>query len=184
MKTLLRWSFRISTCILLMVHIALTQETVKAENGTSVTIVTAGDISVTRATDGKTAVSINFVPGKAKSGDTRIAISGPYSLDVNGGVKEVTGPHGVELHVLSHEELRFEAPEIAEWERSHKFSQNSACMKIPKFPGCGNPTCDRPDHPDDQCRYNSGSGCSCVSAGGGPCSEAANPPQERRAKQP
>jgi hypothetical protein len=171
MKTCLRWSSAITTCILLMVSLALAQETPKPETSASVTIVTAGDISVTRAEDGKTAVSINFVPGKTKSGDTRITISGPYSLDVNGGVKEVTGPQGVELHVLSHEELRFEAPEIAEWERSHKFSQNSACMKIPKFPGCGNPTCDRPDHPDDQCRYNSASGCSCVSASGAPCSE-------------
>jgi hypothetical protein len=43
-------------------------------------------------------------------------------------------------------------------------------MKIPKFPGCGNPVCDQPDHPEDQCRYNSNSGCSCVAPGGGPCS--------------
>jgi hypothetical protein len=177
MKTRLRWSFSITACTLLMVNIALAQE--KQDSSGSVTIVTAGDISGTRASDGKTAVSINFVPGNAKSGDTRITISGPYSLDVNGGVKEVKGPQGVELHVLSHEELRFEAPEVAEWEQAHKFSQNSACMKIPKFPGCGNPTCDRPGHPDDQCRYNSGSGCSCVSARGGPCSEIANPPQGR-----
>ena len=64
---------------------------------------------------------------------------------------QVKGPQGVELHVLSHVELRFEAPEIALWEQSHKFSQNSACMKIPKFPGCGNPVCEQPDHPEDQC---------------------------------
>jgi hypothetical protein len=170
MKTRLRWSFTITICTLLMVNIALPQETLKQDSSATVTIVTAGDVSVTRAADGKTAVSINFVPGKAKSDDTRITISGPYSLDVNGGVKEVKSPQGVELHVLSHEELRFEAPEIGLWEQSHKFSQNSACMKIPKYPVCGNPVCDQSGHPGDQCRYNSGSGCSCVAAGGGPCS--------------
>jgi len=74
----------------------------------------------------------------------------------------VKGPQGVELHVLSHEELRFAAPEIVLWEQSHKFTQYSACMKIPNFPGCGNPVCDQYDHPTDQCRYNNGSGCSCV----------------------
>ena len=183
MKARRRWSFTITVCTLLIVNIALAQETPKQDSSATVTIVTAGDILVTRAADGKTAVSINFASGKAKSGDTRITISGPYSLDVNGGVKEVKGPHGVELHVLSHEELRFEAPEIALWEQSHKFSQNSACMKIPKFLGCGNPVCDQPDHPEDQCRYNSSSGCSCVSPGGMPCSEPANPRQERKAKQ-
>jgi hypothetical protein len=157
-----------------MVNPAVAQETTKQDNSATVTIITAGDISVTRGSDGKTAVSINFVQGKAKSGDTRIAISGPYSLDVNGGVKEVNGPRGVELHVLSHEQLRFEAPEVSLWEQSHKFSQSSSCMKIPKFPGCGNPVCDEPDHPQDQCRYNSDSGCSCVSPGGGPCSGTTN----------
>ena len=180
MKTHLRWSFPITVCALLMVNIALPQETLKQDSSATVTIVTAGDISVTRAAGGKTAVSINFVPGKAKSGDTRITISGPYSLDVNGGVKEVKGLQGVELHVLSHEELRFEAPEISLWEQSHKFSQSSACSKIPKFPGCGNPVCDQPDHPEDQCRYNSDSGCSCVTPGGAPCSQTANHPQERK----
>jgi hypothetical protein len=183
MKAQLRWSFTITICTLLMVNIALAQETLKQDSSASVTIVTAGDISVTRAADGKTAVSINFVPGKAKSGDTRITISGSYSLDVNGGVKEVKGPQGVELHVLSHEDLRFAAPEIGLWEQSHKFSQYSACSKIPKYPGCGNPVCDQPDHPGDQCRYNSGSGCSCVAPGGDPCSETANPPQERKSNQ-
>ncbi|MGD0416367.1 MAG: hypothetical protein ABSA80_13495 [Terriglobales bacterium] len=182
MKTRLTWSFTITACTLLMVNIALAQETLKRDSGTSVTIVTAGDISITRAADGKTAVSINFVRGKAKPGDTRITISGPYSLDVNGGVKEVKGPDGVELHVLSHEELRFEAPEVGSWEQSHKFSQHSACMKIPKFPGCGNPVCDQPDHPEDQCRYNSDLGCSCSTPSGGPCSETANPAQERKTK--
>jgi hypothetical protein len=180
MKTHLSWSFTIAVCALLTANVALPQETLKRDSGATVTIVTAGDISVTRAADGRAAVSINFVPGKAKSGDTRITISGPYSLDVNGGVKEVTGPQGVELHVLSHEELRFEAPEISLWEQSHKFSQSSACSKIPKFPGCGHPVCDQPDHPGDQCRYNSGSGCSCVAPGGGPCSQTAIPPQERK----
>ncbi len=179
----LRWIFIVTTCTLLMVNIALAQEGLQQDNRANVTIVTAGDISITKAADGKTAVSINFVEGKAKSGDARITISGPYALDVNGGVKEVKGPQGVELHVLSHEELRFEAPEIALWEQSHKFSQNSACMKIPKFPGCGNPVCDQPGHPEDQCRYNSSSGCSCVSPGGGPCSGTANPPQQRKANQ-
>jgi hypothetical protein len=182
MKIRLTRSFTISVCALLMVNIALAQETLKQDSSTSATIVTAGDISVTKTVDGKTAVSINFVPGKAKSSDTRIMISGPYSLDVNGGVKEVIGPQGVELHVLSHEELRFEAPEIGLWEQSHKFAQHSACSKIPKYPGCGNPVCDQYGHSEDQCRYNSGSGCSCVAPGGGPCSETANPPQERKAK--
>ncbi len=177
----LRWIFTITLCTLFIVNIAPAQEGLKQDHSATVTIVTAGDISITRAADGKTAVFINFVEGKAKSGDTRITISGPYSLDVNGGVKEVQGPQGVELHVLSHEGLRFEAPEIALWEQSHKFSQNSACMKIPKFPGCGNPVCDQPGHPEDQCRYNSSSGCSCVSPGGGPCAGTANPPQQTKA---
>src|SRR5450755_1834415 len=122
MKTRLRWGFTITAYTLLMVNIAPAQA---KDSSASVMIVTADDISITRAADGKAAVSINFVAGKAK-GETRIMISGPYSLDVNGGVKEVKGPQGVELHVLSHEGLRFEAPEIAEWEQSHKFSQNSA----------------------------------------------------------
>jgi len=172
MKTRLKWIFAVTACTLLMPAIAPAQETLKPDNGASVTIVTAGDISVTRAANGKTAVSINFVPGKVKSSDIRITISGPYSLDVNGGVKEVKGSQGIELHVLSHEDLRFEAPEVAAWEQSHKFSQNSTCMKIPKFSGCGNPACDQPDHPQDQCRYKSDSGCSCVAPDGGPCSEA------------
>jgi hypothetical protein len=180
MKIRLRWNFTVTACTLLMVNIALAQEAPKQDTSGTLTIVTAGDISITRAANGKTAVSISFVSGKAKSGDIRIAISGPYFLDVNGGVKEVNGPRGIELHVLSHEDLRFEAPEVASWEQSHRFSQNSACMKIPKFPGCGNPVCDQPDHPDDQCRYNSDSGCSCVAPGGGPCSETANPAQERK----
>jgi len=109
MKTHLRWGFTITVCALLMINIALPQDTLKQDSSATVTIVTAGDVSVIRAADGKTAVTVNFVPGKAKSGDTRITISGPYSLDVNGGVKEVKGPQGVELHVLSHEEMRFEA---------------------------------------------------------------------------
>jgi hypothetical protein len=171
MKTRLKRTLTIAACALLMVDIPIAQETPKRDGGASVTIVTAGDISVTRAANGKTAVSINFVSGKAKSSDIRITISGPYSLDVNGGVKEVQGSQGTELHVLSHEDLRFEAPEVAAWEQSHKFSQNSTCMKIPKFSGCGNPACDQPDHPEDQCRYNSDSGCSCVAPGDGPCSE-------------
>jgi hypothetical protein len=179
----MRWSFTIAACVLLVVDTALAQETQKQDSSASVTIVTAGDISVNKTADGKTAVSINFVPRKVKASDTRIVISGPYSLDVNGGVKEVKGPQGVELHVLSHEELRFEAPEIASWEQSHKFTENSACMKIPKFPGCGNPVCDQPGHPEDQCRYNSESGCSCVSPGGGPCAETANAAQHRKARQ-
>jgi hypothetical protein len=62
-----------------MVNIAVAQERLKQDGSVSVTIVTAGDISVTRAADGKTAVSINFVPGKAKSGDTRITISARIS---------------------------------------------------------------------------------------------------------
>src|ERR1700758_2414390 len=139
MKTRLGWNFTITICTLLMVSIALPQETLKQDSSATVTIVTAGDISVTRAANGKTAVVINFVSGKAKAGDTRITISGPYSLDVNGGAKEVRGPQGVELHVLSHEELRLEAPEIATWEHAHKFTEYSACGKIPAFSGCGHP---------------------------------------------
>ena len=180
MNKRLRWSFNVSACTLLVASIALAQETPRQEGSAGVTIVTAGDISVTRGADGKAVVSINFVPHKGKGSDTRITISDPYSLDVNGGVKEVKGPQGIELHVLSHEELRFEAPEISLWEQSHKFSQYTACSKIPKFSGCGNPVCDQYGHPEDQCRYNSGSGCSCVSPGGGPCSETARPPQERK----
>jgi hypothetical protein len=172
----MRRSFKVTVFTLLAVHIALAQQAPKQDSSASVTIITAGDISITK-TAGKTAVSINFVPGKAKSGDTRIMISGPYSLDVNGGVQEVKGPQGIELHVLSHEDLRFEAPEIAAWERTHKYNQYTACSKIPNFAGCGNPVCDQFGHPGDQCRYNSGSGCACVSPGGGACSETANPPQ-------
>jgi hypothetical protein len=175
MKTI-RWSFAIAVCAVFMFNIASAQETPKQDVGATVTIVTAGDISVTKA-DGKTAVVINFghlAPGKTKAGDTRITISGPYSLDVNGGVKEVKGPQGVELHVLSHDELRFESPEIATWEQSHKFTEYSACSKIPAFLGCGNPICDQNGHPKDQCRYNSSSGCSCVAPGGGPCAETSS----------
>jgi len=171
MKTRLNWIFTVTACALLLADIAPAQETPRQNSSASVTIVTAGDISVTRAANGKTAVSINFAPGKSKSSEIRITISGPYSLDVNGGVKEANGSQGTELHVLSHEDLRFEAPEVAAWEQSHKFSQNSTCMKIPKFSGCGNPACDQPEHPEDQCRYNSDSGCSCIAPGGGPCSE-------------
>jgi hypothetical protein len=169
MKTRLRWSLTIIACTLLLANIASAQETPK-QGSSSVTIVTAGDISVTRTPDGKTQVFVNFIPGKPKSGDIRVTISGPYSLDVNGGVNEVKGPQGIELHVLSHEELRFESPEISSWEQAHKFSQYSACSKIPAFPGCGHPVCDQYGHPGDQCRYNSSSGCSCVAPGGGPCS--------------
>jgi hypothetical protein len=186
MKARMRAGFLVTVCTVFLTGIGMVQgmaqESPKQDNSASITIVTAGDISITRASDGKTAVSINFVPRKAKLADTRISISGPYSLDVNGGVKEAKGPQGMELHVLSHEELRFEAPEVALWEQSHKFSQYSACMKIPKYPGCGNPVCDLSDHPEDQCRYNSDSGCACVSPNGGTCAETANPSQERKAK--
>ncbi len=174
MKTNLKSIFTITACTLLMAAVALPQAAPKQDSSATITLVTAGDISITKTADGKTAVSINFVPGKAKSSDTRITISGPYTLDVNGGVQQVSGAQGVELHVLSHEELRFEAPEVGEWEQSHKFTQNSACMKIPKFAGCGNPVCDRAGHPEDQCRYNSNSGCSCVTPKGEPCAETAN----------
>jgi len=166
----LRWISAVATGALFILNFAPAQQAPKQDGNAAVTIVTAGDISITRAADGKTAVSINFVEDKAKSADIRITISGPYTLDVNGGVKEVKGPQGVELHVLSHQELRFEASEIALWEESHKYSQYTACMKIPKFPGCGNPVCDQAEHPEDQCRYNSESGCACVSPSGGPCS--------------
>ncbi|MGA7291776.1 MAG: hypothetical protein WBW53_07780 [Terriglobales bacterium] len=173
MKTSLRWIFRITLCALLAGSMALGQGAPKQDSNASVTIVTAGDISITKTAGGKTAVIINFVPGKAKSSDVRITISGPYSLDVNGGVQEVQGAQGLELHVLSHDALHFAAPEIGDWEQSHKFSQSSACMKIPKFPGCGNPVCDESDHPEDECRYNSDTGCACVAPGGGPCAERA-----------
>jgi hypothetical protein len=173
----LRSIFIVTIGTLFMLNTALAQEASKQESNAAVTIVTAGDILITRGADGKTAVSINFVEGKPKSADIRIAISGPYTLDVNGGVKEVKGAKGEELHVLSHEELRFEAPEIAVWEQSHKYTKYTACMKIPKFAGCGNPVCDQAEHPEDQCRYNSDSGCACVSPSGGPCSRTANAPQ-------
>lgn len=172
MKTLLRWTFIIAVCALLKVGIARAQESPKPDSNASVTIVTAGDISITKA-NGKTAVVINFVPGKATTGDTRITITGPYSIDANGGVKEVKGPQGVELHVLDHEELRLEAPEIATWEHTHKFTEFTACSKIPTFPACGHPVCDQFGHPKDQCRYNSESGCACVAPSGGPCAETA-----------
>jgi hypothetical protein len=176
MKTQLSRTLPIALCSLLIATTAQSQEPNKKDNSASVTIVTAGNISVTKENGGKTAVIINFVPGKAKSADTRITISGPYSLDVNGGVREVTSPQGLELHVLSHEELRFAAPEISAWEQSHKYSEYTACSKIPKFSGCGNPICDQFGHPGDQCRYNSVSGCACTSATGGPCAESATPP--------
>ena len=171
MRIRLEWSFAIATCTLLMLNIALAQAPPKQDNSATVTIVTTGDISVTRLSDGTAAVVVNFGPVKSKSGDTRITISGPYTLDVNGGVEEVKNSHGVELHVLSHEELRLQSPEIGSWEQSHKFSQYSACSKIPNYQECGYPVCDQFGHPGDQCRYNSRSGCSCVAPSGGPCSE-------------
>ncbi|HEY4841945.1 MAG TPA: hypothetical protein VIH78_08250 [Terriglobales bacterium] len=170
-------------CSLLIATVARPQEPPKQDNTSSVTIVTAGNVSITKENDGKTAVIINFVSGKAKTNDTRITISGPYSLNVNGGVQEVQGAQGVELHVLSHEELRFAAPEISAWEQSHKYSEYTACSKIPKFSGCGNPICDQFGHPGDQCRYNSVSGCACTSPTGGPCAEAATAPQDKRSNQ-
>ena len=180
MKTRLSHILTIALCSLLLATIAQSQEAnkepTKKDTSATVTIVTAGNISVTKENGGKTAVIINFVPGKTKSSDSRIAISGPYSLDVNGGVQEVTGPQGLELHVLSHEELRFAAPEISAWEQTHKYSEYTACSKIPKFSGCGNPICDQFGHPGDQCRYNTVSGCACTSATGGPCAESATPP--------
>jgi|ERR1039458_7185794 hypothetical protein len=51
MKTRLRSNLAIAVCALLMVNIALAQETLKKDSSTSVTIVTAGDLSVTRAAD-------------------------------------------------------------------------------------------------------------------------------------
>ncbi|MGA8540973.1 MAG: hypothetical protein WB566_15840, partial [Terriglobales bacterium] len=75
MKTRLRSSFTISACTLLLLNMALAQEASKHDGSETVTIVTAGDISVTRAADGKTAVSINFVPGRAQINDTRLMIS-------------------------------------------------------------------------------------------------------------
>jgi hypothetical protein len=183
MKTQPRSTFIISLSALLMLTIAHAQESSKADSNSGVTIVTAGNISINRENDGRTAVIINFIPGKAKASDTRITISGPYSLDVNGGVQEINGPHGVELHVLSHEELRFAAPEISAWEQTHKYSEYTACSKIPKFSGCGNPICDQFGHPGDQCRYNSISGCACTSPAGGPCADTTNPPQDKRSNQ-
>ena len=171
------------TCLLsisLMTLSASAQQTPKQDSNATVTIVTAGDISVTRAADGKAAVVINFAPGKSKAAETRITITGAYSLDVNGGVIEDKGPQGIELHVLSHEELRFEAPEVVAWEQSHKYTQYTACSKIPTYPACGNPVCDQYGHPGDQCRYNTSTGCACLSPTGGPCSNAANSPTDKR----
>jgi hypothetical protein len=169
MKTPFRWTLKIAALILLASAIASAQAAPKPGDDT-VTIITSGDISITKS-NGKTAVVINFVPGKPKSTDTRITISGPYTLDVNGGAREVKGPQGLELHVLSHEDLRLEAPEIATWEHAHKFTEFTACGKIPNFQGCGNPICDQFGHPKDQCRYNSESGCACVTPTGGACAE-------------
>ncbi|MGA2355157.1 MAG: hypothetical protein ABSG02_11715 [Terriglobales bacterium] len=180
MKIKQRFSFTVVLSALLIATNAQSQEPPKQDNTSSVTIVTAGNISITKENGGNTVVIINFAPGKTKAGDTRITISGPYSLDVNGGVQEVQGPRGLELHVLSHEELRFAAPEISAWEQTHKYSEYTACSKIPKFSGCGNPICDQFGHPGDQCRYNSVAGCACTSAGGGPCAESTNPPQDKR----
>ena len=179
MKILRRFTFSIVACVLLLA-VASAQEAPKPDNNSSVTIITSGDISITHPSEGKTAVYVNFAPGKAKSSDSRITISGPYTLDVNGGVNEVKTSQGLELHVLSHEELRFEAPEIVAWEQTHRYSESTACSKIPKFPGCGNPVCDQFGHPGDQCRYNSLSGCACIAPGGGPCSETATPAPEKK----
>jgi hypothetical protein len=178
MKTPLTWLYTLAAYTLLMVGIASAQDAPKPDSGVSVTIITAGDISITKA-NGKTAVVINFVPGKATTGDTRITISGPYSLDANGGVKETKGAQGTELRVLSHEELRLEAPEIATWEHTHKFTEYTACGKIPAFPACGHPVCDQFGHPKDQCRYNSESGCACVAPNGGPCADSAEKKSEK-----
>jgi hypothetical protein len=169
MKTPFRWTLKIAALILLASALASAQTAPKPGDDT-VTIITSGDISITKS-NGKTAVVINFVPGKPKTSDTRITISGPYTLDVNGGAREVKGPQGLELHVLSHEDLRLEAPEIATWEHAHKFTEFTACGKIPNFQGCGNPICDQFGHPKDQCRYNSESGCACVTPTGGACAE-------------
>jgi hypothetical protein len=177
MKIRLQTILSIAASTTLLIALAQAQASPKpdATTTTTTTIVSSGDISITHSADGKTAVYINFAPGKAKSAETRLTISGPYSIDVNGGVQEVQGPQGLEFHVLSHEELRFEAPEIATWEQAHKYSESTACGKIPKFRGCGNPTCDQFGHPGDQCRYNSISGCACVAPGGGPCNQPPNP---------
>jgi hypothetical protein len=174
MKLLLQTILSLTASTTLLISLAQAQSSPKPDaTATSTIIVSAGDISITHA-DGKTAVYINFASGKAKSAETRLTISGPYSLDVNGGVQEIQGPQGLELHVFSHEELRFEAPEIAAWEQAHKYSESTACGKIPKFRGCGNPTCDQFGHPGDQCRYNSTTGCACVAPGGGPCNQSAD----------
>ncbi|HTR25693.1 MAG TPA: hypothetical protein VMI10_17080 [Terriglobales bacterium] len=171
MKTLLKRTFAIAVCALSLLSVAPAQAPNRPDTSI-ITIVTAGDVTITKA-NGKTAVVINFGSGRATGGDTRITILGPYSLDANGGVKEVKGPQGIELHVMSHEELRLEAPEIAEWEHTHKFTEYTACSKIPAFPACGHPVCDQFGHPKDQCRYNSESGCACVAPGGGPCTDTA-----------
>ena len=54
MKTRLGRSLTITACTLLMVNIALAQETPKQDSSATVTILTGGDISITRAADGKT----------------------------------------------------------------------------------------------------------------------------------
>ena len=61
MKARLRWSFTITICTLLMVNIAVAQERLKQDGSVSVTIVTAGDISVTRAADGALCPVHHFV---------------------------------------------------------------------------------------------------------------------------
>ncbi len=169
-----------TACTLLIINIALAQDVPRSNSSANVTIVTAGDISITKAADGKTAVWINFVPGKTKSSDTRITISGPYTLDVNGGVQEVKGPQGIELHVLSHEDLRFESTEISSWEQSHKFSQYSAAARSPAFPGCAIQFAISMVIPEIKCRYNSSSELLLRGSRRRSMREAANSAQEKK----
>ncbi len=67
MKALLPWFYTLAASTMLMVGIASAQDAPKPDSNATVTIVTAGDISITKA-NGKTAVVINFVPWQGLDG--------------------------------------------------------------------------------------------------------------------
>jgi hypothetical protein len=158
---------------------AFGQEKLTQDSKATVTIVTKGDISVTKAVDGKTAVIVNLAPDKIHSKETRVTFTGLYSLDANGGVKEIKKPNGIELHVLSFEEFLASVPGAGRSERGGK--DESRCHNIPNYPSCGNPICDQINYPGYVCRYHTGSGCACSKGGVAvACSELAEPSQEAK----
>jgi hypothetical protein len=152
------------------------QEGLKQDPNAMVTIVTKGDISVTDGIEGKTTVVVNFAPNNKNSKERRVVFKGVYSLDVNGGVKEVIKPDGIELTVLSYEDFRATVPAVQEWEKANSFD-TSRCHNIEHTHSCGNPICDQATYPGFTCRYNSGGGgCACTKAGVAvACSELLQP---------